>query len=360
MSCEAQQTAFGETLQRVQKVLKDDIDGVARDTESKTKDLSDKFENDNQLAQGVGATAGTVVGAAVGGAAGAAAGAVVGKAIGAMFTIDIREDIVKFSLDLPEIALKDQEWSLDLPEVSTKDTDIIFNVPTLVMKTVEGPPIPETIVEMVTQCVDLGWPIGKVCTDIPQTTIRWKPTYLDVPTWEDREQRIVIGLPQVTIRTQKIILGIPQVTMKTQEFSFSIPVVTIRHAKDASERLADAARVVATDAATLIAQKQGAFKDRMRQELVGPAHGLFDCHRSTLIAKRDEVSVFFGTQLDTIANSVITLTSNNVPEGDPSLVSARARATDMMAKRDEQLRQFDVAIAKLDQTMKEAIDRLFA
>ncbi len=356
MACEAEKSAFDQKLQEIQKSLKDELSTVAQDTESKTKDLSEKFKDNNDLAQGVGATAGTVIGGAFGDPGGAAAGAVVGKAIGALFVIEIGEDVVKFSLDLPEITTKDEEWSLDLPEVMTKDTDIIFNVPTMVMKTVEGPPIPETFTEMVTECVDLGWPLGKVCTDVPQTTVRWKKTFIDVPTWEDRQQRIVVGLPSVEMKTQKMVVSIPQVAMKTQEIIFTVPVVKIKFAQDAGKQLADEAKTVATDAATLIAQKQASFKDRMRQELVGPAHKMFGCHRATLLQKRDEVAKFFNFQLDTITNSIITMTSNNVPEGDPALVAVKAHATEIMGKRDEQLKQFDIAIENLDKATQEAIN----
>lgn len=281
-------------------------------TEEKTKDLSEEFKDKNDLAQGVGAVAGTVIGAQFG-PGGAAAGAVVGKAIGAFFVLEIREQIVTFPLDLPAVTLKDQEWSFDLPEVVVKDTDIIFNVPTLVMKTVEGPPVPETVVEMRTECIDLGWPIGKVCTDVPHTTIRWKKTYLDVPTWEDREQRIVIGLPQVTMKTQKMIVGVPEVSMSRQEISFTMPVVVIKFAQDAGKELAEQAKVVATDAATLVAQKQAAFKDRMRQELIGPANKMFNCHRNTLMTKRAEVAAFFEGQLTTIANTITSMKANKRP-----------------------------------------------
>lgn len=360
MACEAEKLAFDETLKQIQASLKDDLASVAQETESKTKDLSEKFKNKNDLAQGIGAVAGTIIGGVYGGPAGALEGQVIGKAIGSLFNVEIRENTVKFSLDLPEITTKDEEWSFDLPEVTTKDTDIIFNVPTMVIKTVEGPPVPETVIEMVTQCVDLGWPLGKACTDVPQTTVRWKKTYLDIPTWENREQRIVIGLPSVEIKTQRMIIGVPQVAMRTQEISFSVPVVIIQFAQDAGKQLAKEAKTVATDAATLIAQKQAGFKDRMRHELVGPAHKMFDCHRSTLIQKREEIANFFNTQLDTIANSIITMTNNKIPETDPSFVSVKARADELMKKRDEQLKQFDDAISGLDKAAQDAINNFMS
>lgn len=360
MACEAQKTAFDNKFAQIQQALKEEIAAIAHDTESKTEQLSDEFKDNNDLSQGVGATAGALAGGALGGAPGAAAGAMVGKIVGALFVVDIREETVQFALDLPAIAMRDTEWSLDLPEVTTKDTDIVFKVPTLVMKTIEGPPVPESVTEMRTECVKLPFGAGKICTDIPHTTVRWRKTYIDVPTWENRDQRVVIGIPSITMTTRKMSMSLPEITMEQREISFSVPSVSIRFAKDAGRALADRARELANDSATLLAQKQAAFKDRMRQELVGPANAMFDCHRSSLQEKRTLVSTLFSQQLDTIANSIISMTNNKVPESDPQLVAVRAGAAELMAQRNRQLKQFDDATAKLDESAKKAIDQFMA
>lgn len=357
MACENEKVLFETKMAEVQKVLKSELDQVAGEAEQSTRDLSDKFKDDNNLAQGVGAVAGTVIGGVIGGAGGAVIGEVVGKAIGSLFVIELGQQLVEFSLDLPEFALRDEEFSLDLPEVTVKDNDIIFNLPTLVMKTVEGPPVPEVVVEMRLECIDLPFG-GRICSDVPQTTVRWKPTFFDVPTFEDREQRIVIGIPEVTMKPQKIVVGVPQVTMKTQALSFTIPTVAIRFAEDAGKQIADEAKTIATDAASRISQKQAAFRERLRQELVGPAHGLFECHRGSLVATRDAVAKSFNDQLATISNSLVTLRSNNVPETDDDFVAVRKQFDDLVAKRDAQLAQFEAALSKLDEAMKKAIDQM--
>ena len=355
MSCEIEQAAFQEAIRQAQETLKEELAALASSAEQSAKDLSDKFEAENSLAQGVGAAAGTAVGTAVGGPAGAPIGAAIGKVIGSLFTLEIREEIVSVKLDLPQVTVKDQEWFFDLPEVTMSNQDIIFNVPTMVMRTVPGPDIPEVVVEMVTECIGGGW--SKVCFDVPQSTVRWKKSYYDQPFWEDREQRIVIGLPSITMRTQKIVVGVPEFSMKTQELSFTVPSITIRFVKDAGKALAAAAESLAKDVTSQVAQKQIALKDRLKAQLVPAAKPLFDCHRSGLLAQRDKVATFFNSQLDTIANSIITLTANGVPETDPKFVSARNQSAQLIAKRDEQLGQFDQGLAKLDDAFKDAIDK---
>lgn len=359
MSCEAEKTAFQDAMEIIQAELKDEMAGIATATAESSKTLSDEFKDANEAGTVVGAVAGTAIGGALGGPVGAAAGKVIGETVGALINVYVDEQLVKFSLDVPEFFVSDQDWFFDVPEVTIKDTDIIFNVPTVVMKTVEGPPIPETIVEMAMECIDLG-PLGKACTDVPHTTIRWKKTYLDIPTVENREQRIVLGLPEVTMKTQKVVVGVPQVKMQTQEFSFSVPSITIKFTKDASEELAEKAKTIASDAAILLAQKQASLKDRMRQKLVGPAHKMFDCHRNSLVAKRAESSAFFDKQLETMGNSIVTMKSNGVPEGDDDLLALQREVADLIAKRDQQLKVFDDGLAALDTAAQKAIEGLGA
>jgi len=148
--------------------------------------------------------------------------------------------------------------------------------------------------------------------------------------------------------------------MARQEISFTMPVVVIQFAQDAGKELAEQAKVLAADAATLVAQKQAAFKDRMRHELVGPAQKMFECHRNTLTAKRAEVATFFEGQLTTIVNTITSMKANNVPDADNDFIAVKNQADELIKKRDEQLRHFDEALSRLDKSAKEAIDQFMA
>jgi outer membrane lipoprotein SlyB len=347
MACEIEQTAFQDAVKQTQEVLRNELAALASSAEQNVKELSDKFEADNSLAQGVGAAAGAAVGTAFGGPAGGAAGAVVGKAIGSLFTVEIREEVVSVKLDLPQVTVRDQEWTFDLPEITMDNQDIIFNVPTMVMRTVRGPDVPEIVVEMVTECVGGGW--SKICIDVPKSTVRWKESYYDQPFWEDREQRIVIG---------KIVVGVPEFSMSTQQLSFTVPSVTIRFVKDAGKALAAAAEAIARDVETQTAQKQMALKERLKVQLMPAATPLFECHRSVLYTQREKVASFFNVQLDTIANTIITFNANGVPETDPNLISAKNQSMQLIAKRDEQLAQFDQALIQLEGAFKVAVEKM--
>lgn len=347
MTCEIETQAFSRRIVELQNELKRELADVTGSAEAQAKALSDKFEEDQAAAEKVG----TAVGAAVGGEVGAA----IGKLAGKLFTFEVSEDTHKFSLDLPEITMADQEWKLDLPEVTMKDNDIIFDVPTMVMKTVRGPDQPVPVVRMVQHCIDVG--LGRMCTDIPEMTIEMRPTYMDVPTWENRQQRIVIGLPEVVMKTQRVVVGVPQVSMRTQEFSFSIPRITIRFVKDAGERLTQAANDLAQGTKYLVTQKQLAMKERMRAELVGPATGMFDCYRGILLAERKKVQDTFQPQLDTIANTIITMKSQSVPDTDPTLTKVKAEGESLMNQMQAQLKRFDDNLETLNKQASAALEQ---
>ena len=109
-----------------------------------------------------------------------------------------------------------------------------------------------------------------------------RPSSLDVPTWEDREQRIVLGIPEVAMRTQRIVVGLPQVEMGRADISFNLPSITVRFVKDAGKATAAAVQALQSDAQSEFAVKQRQFKERMRLETVPLAIDMFECYKQQL------------------------------------------------------------------------------
>jgi hypothetical protein len=355
MHCQTQHDAFNAAILAAQAKLTSELTAIAQAAEQGATALSGQFKHDNDLGEGVAAAAGTAIGTAVGGPVGGAIGGALGGLVGNLLTVEVREELVKFKMDLPEIVVRDQEWLFDLPEVTMRDNDIIFHVPTMVMRTVRGPDLPEVVTEMVTQCIGGGW--SKICADVPQVTTRWKATYFDQPFWENREQRIVLGLPSITMKTQRVVVGVPEFAMRAQELSFSVPSITVRFVQDAGKALAAAAETLAKDVTNQIDQKRAALKEKMKADLIPVAKPLFDCYRSGLVAEREKIAGFFNSQLDTIANTIITLTANQVGEDQPVFQAARAQSAKLIEQREQQLIQFDTALARLDDAFKTAIDK---
>lgn len=343
--CDAEYAAFKAALGPVQEAMQAEIQQVADETEKKTTTLSDDFKSKNDTAAGVGAAMGAVAGGVAGGPEGAAVGAVVGKAIGKFFTMEFGEEQIKFSFDVPEVTVKDQEFSMDVPEVTLNNQDIIFNLPTMVMKDVPGPPVPHVVVR---------WN-----GPFPETTVEWDNPTISVPTWENREQRVVIGIPEVTMQTRKITVGIPEFTMKRQDVIFTIPTITIKFVQDASKELAAKANDIANDCNAQIAQKKATFKIRAQQELVGPANKMFSCYRSQINSGRDQAFKIYNDQLNTVTNSIIAGKKDGLPDTDPHIVESQAKADNITKKMNESLKVFDDALAALDASSKSAVDDMF-
>jgi len=357
MSCQDKQAAFSEAFALVQAKLKEELDAIASDTEAKAKQIADDFEADNDLAEGVGAVAGTAVGGFFGGPVGAVVGESVGRTIGSLFTLEIGMRRETFSLDVPQATMRTQDFSFDLPTVVLRDTDLSFDVPTIEMRRQEGPPIPETIVRMELRCIRIGVPPfdTEVCTDVPVTVVRWNPTYLDVPVTVMKTHRIVIGVPQVEMRRQEIRVDLPEIRMARTEFSADVPHVTLRFIKDAGKRTAALAAALAQSAQDASARKQVEYRQRLRSEVAPLALDMFSCFRQQVVDARDKVVARFSGEVETFHSAIAAMVARGVPDDSAELAAARESLKSALQRQEEALKPIDLALAKLDIDTKQAM-----
>ena len=125
--------------------------------------------------------------------------------------IDVKWSLVTFSLDLPEVTMKLQEWKFDVPQVKIKDQTLIFHTPSVRMVRKKTGQYPEFT----------GFP----------PRIKWTDIYMDVPEPFEEEQRIVMGIPEFATETVSIKLHIPEFTMKTQEIKMDLPEFTVKNVR---------------------------------------------------------------------------------------------------------------------------------
>ncbi|MCM2310701.1 MAG: hypothetical protein NDI84_04785 [Steroidobacteraceae bacterium] len=357
MTCEDKQSAFQDRLASEQEALAAELNAITADTERRAAEIAEEFERENDLADGLGAAAGAVVGAVVGGPGGAPVGGVIGRQIGALFTLEVgtrRETVV---LDVPQVAMRTQDFSFDLPAVVVRDTDISFDLPTIEMRRQRGPDVPEVRVRMEQRCVDLPWPLGRACTDVPVTYLEMVPTYFDMPVTVMRTTRIVIGLPTVEMRRQEFKMDVPEFTMAPVEFSADIPYVTLRFIQDAGRRTAAQAAALAQSAQDAATQKQIAFKERLRLAVAPPAVEMFNCFRGTIADGRAEAAARFAPEVEKLSGAVSALLSRGVPQTDETFLKAKAAMDDAIARRDAALRSFDDALDKLNASAKAALEQ---
>ena len=355
MACEDRQQAFKDKLVEVQETVKAELAAIASDTEAKARQIADDFEADHDLAEGVGAAAGTAIGGLLGGPEGAVLGNVVGKTIGSLFTLEVGMRRTSVSLDVPQARMQTQDFSFDLPTVVLRDTDLSFDVPTIEMRRVEGPPFPETTVRWTQQCIDLGWPLGRACTDVPETVITWTPTFLDLPVTVMKTQRIVIGLPQVEMQRQAFSIDVPEITMETTEFSADVPYITLRFIKEAGKRTAALAAALAQSAQDAAVQRQLAFKQRLRAEVAPLAAQMFDCMQSRLVDGRATVIARFADQIQTLQNALTAIAARGVPEDNAEFQQAKQALDAMLAEQAQALAPVDAALARLAESTRVAM-----
>jgi hypothetical protein len=357
MTCKDKQKAFQDKLAAEQESLAAELNAITADTERRAAEIAEEFERENDLAEGVGAAAGAVVGAVTGGAGGGAAGGVIGRQIGALFTMDVgmrRETVV---LDVPQVAMRTQDFSFELPAVAMRDTDISFDLPTIEMRRQRGPDVPEVRVRMEQRCIDLGWPVGRVCTDVPVTYIEMVPTYLDVPVTVMRTVRIVIGLPTVEMQRQEFKMDVPEFTMAPVEFSADVPYITLRFVQDAGRRTAAQAVALAQSAQDAATQKQIAFKERLRMAVAPLAVEMFDCFRANIADGRAQAAARFAPEVDKLTNAVTSLLAQGMPQSDETFIKAKAAMDDANSRRDAALKSFDDALEKLNASAKAALEQ---
>ena len=350
MGCADKKNAFDEEMKACMADLQEGLKSVADDAEAKAARVADEAKTGSDLAQGVGAAAGTVIGGAAGGPVGAATGAAVGKAIGALFVIKIEMIRTEFKLDLPGITVKDQRWSFDAPEVTMKDKEMSFDLPVAKLERRRGPDVPEMVCRIETREVGLG-----VKIDVPVCDLRNKETYLDVPVIVMETKRIVVGLPEVVMKRQEVVIGVPEIRMETQSFSFDVPRILIELAQDAGKKAAEEAMKIATEAQLAAATKQHSLREQMRLRLVGPCNEMFDCYRGELASARDQTVAMFDPSIKQITNSIQAALGRGIEEGDASIQELRLKLQNLTAERERALAGIDDASVKLTAAAAEAL-----
>ena len=364
MGCEEKATSFKAAMERVTSEFRDGLAATAASVEQKSKDIAEKAKDGSDLAQGIGMVAGTAIGGYIGGPGGAAVGSTVGKAIGALFVVEFTDVRHEVSMDVPQVELTDTEIKFDAPEVTIRDNDIIFNIPTLVMRTVAGPDMPVLVCTTERQCVSyrIETPFGDItdekCTDVPVCKIDMRPTSYDQPFWEDREQRIVLGLPEIVMRTQRIVVGLPTITMRRTDISFNLPSITIKFVKDAGKATAAAVQALQSDTQSEFATKRLQFRERMRLETVPLAIEMFDCYKQQIRSGIAQVSAAFDPQMTQVSDSLKQVLASGVPETDDDYQRLKASLDKLVIDRAAALVGLEEALGKLEKASAEAIDRL--
>ena len=347
MNCENKQTEFTQSFNSIKDQIQVEINEVTNQTKEKAKTISDKTDNDNNLAQGVGMAAGTAIGGYFGGPAGAVAGASVGKQIGNLFEIEVFNNEIKIALDLPQITMKDEKIVLDLPEITMRNDDIVYTTLDIVMvdRVIGQNPV------LVCEAPTWDHPV-------PSCKVRMEDIIISVPETRPRDVRITLSVPELVMKPQNIVLSIPKITMETQELKFNVPSITIKSKKDIAKQLSDEATALVSESQSLVKNKKEIIKAKIQLEVLPKATAMFDCFREGIIFEKNNVSNAFEPSIHTVNESLKNMAIQNVPDTDDDYIKLKSQFDDLVAKRDLALKNFDDALLQLETDKHKSLDSL--
>jgi len=242
--------------------------------------------------------------------------------------VDIGWKRVDFSLDLPQVTIRDQTWALDLPQVTVENKEIIFHTPSIRMKTVKTGEYPEVTCDW-----KVGWVLG-VRTKRWECTTRWSPIYMDVPEPFPQEQRIVIGLPEFRMERTEFVLGVPEFRMETTAFALHLPQITVKEisveAKAAEKKGQELSRRAEAEAEALKSE----FVESARQKLAPDVTGLFYCYERDLSERRNQGLAKFDEGINLLQAVISSMVSSKVDEANDNLIRMRASLATALAARE--------------------------
>lgn len=255
------------------------------------------------------------------------------KKSAAQFNITITWDNVDIIFGLPTVTIRNQDIILGLPQVAMRTQDIIFSTPSIRMERHQTGEYPEVTCDH---------------AFIPSCTVHWSPIYTDVPVPFMQEQHVKMDVPVFTFGDTKITIGVPEFSMQQQRWVVGLPQFRLDSVYINSGEIKDR-----SDA---LQAKIGNTRSAMFAETASDIHSLFDCQRQALLQQRADADIKFTSGLivmDAVIQAIRT------QGGDPTKLPDGSNLVDQRSKLNDQrvaaLAKFDDALAKLNQSEKDAI-----
>lgn len=243
--------------------------------------------------------------------------------------VDIKWGTTNFSLDLPEITIRDQRWALHLPQVTVNNKDIIFDVPAIRMTRKKTGEYPE---------VTCRWKIrriGPIKTKVPECTTTWSPIYMDIPEVFMEEKRIVLDVPEFKMDRTEMVLGIPEFSMRRHDFLLKLPQITVKRISIEADKAKEKGEALAQKAQARTEELKTGFLETAKASLAPDVTELFYCYESDLAERRNEAVARFSEAVAVIEGVISSLVNNKVPEDNENLVTMRARLKEAQEAREK-------------------------
>jgi hypothetical protein len=243
--------------------------------------------------------------------------------------VDVSWKRVDFSIDLPQVTIKDQTWSLDLPQVTVGEKAIVFHTPSVRMVRRKTGEYPETTCRMENERVGLG-----IVIKVPKCTVRWSPIYMDVPEPFMDEQRIVLGIPEFRMDRTEFVLGVPEFRMERADIGLHLPQVTVKEINVEARAAEEKGKALAAEAEQEAHALRTEFAEEAKMSLGPDVTDLFYCYESDLAERRNEGLAKFEQGITLLQGVIGSMVSAKIPDDNDSLVRSRASLAEAIAARE--------------------------
>jgi hypothetical protein len=312
MSCEEKQTALTSKFDVLMGQLKIELEAVGSEAEEKAKEIDPDINTD-------------------------------GPDVWIGADIDIQWKRLDFSLDLPQITLKEQRWSFDVPKVEMKNKDIIFHTLSVRMERKKVGEYPEFYCN--------GFP--------PKCTVRWSPIWADVPVTFPEEQRIVLSVPEFRMERIEFVWSLPEFKMVTQELTLDVPQVTVKNISVEAQQAKEEGEQLATEISGKTTALKDEFKARAKMEHGWEVSALFECYQTEFIKQRDEGLLNFNSGISMMQGSLTAMSANKVPSDHENYVMVSKQLDEMTNSRNAFLKAMEENIANMDAVQKSFVENMF-
>lgn len=242
---------------------------------------------------------------------------------------DIKWNDKKFSMDIPEVSMKNRDLIFDVPQVTMKDRKIVFHTPSVKMENQKVGQYPEFKCE------------GLKCST------KWSDIITKVPVTILERQEIVTKVPEFKMDRTKIVTKIPEFKMDRKDMILRIPEFVAKNVKAETRKMNEKAQALSV--------RGEQVSSEMKAELISVTRKGFQCQRDNISTEIFNLSEATKKNVNQIQAVIEYFTKIGV---DPSKVTSD---TGEVVNYPVMLQQIvdasKKAIEEMQKAMKEISDR---
>lgn len=268
------------------------------------------------------------------------------EGMSATFDVEVEWVDTSLSMDLPSVTIRDQEMSFDVPQVTMKLNEISFDTPSVRMVAQKIGQSPNVV------CKDTWIKVGPLKTKgPPDCKTYWTDIITHVPETFTETQTIKTHTPEIRMERVEIVMGVPEFTMMTQEIVTAVPQFTVNSIAINYDKIETESEQLNFEIAEATEQQ--------KRELASATSALFQCQRSDIQAQKQAALLQFDGPLAQMESTIRSLEEQGASNSEV-YNSLSQKRLELNEQRKLLAAQFDDALAELDASEKEVIDRLFS